>query len=130
MGPGQRVEFNQSEQIRMNPNGSILTIEGRGSRDGDMDDEANLVHHAFAVLRYDVASSAYRISSYKDGQFLDVEIGDSGFTWGFDLPQGQSQVRFSMGLNEQGQWHETGEYSPDGEQWYPNLSMTLDCVSD
>ncbi len=116
----------------MNLNSSILTIEGRGSRDGDMDDEANLVHHAFAVLRYDVASGAYRISSYKDGQFLDVEIeiGDSGFTWGFDLPQGQGQVRFSMGLNEQGQWHKTGEYSPDGEQWYPNLSMTLDRVSD
>ena len=72
MGPGQRVEFSRSEEIRMNLNSSILTIEGRGSRDGDMDDEANLVHHAFAVLRYDVASSAYRISSYKDGQFLDV----------------------------------------------------------
>ena len=116
----------------MNLNGSILVIEGRGSRDGDMDDEANLVHHAFAVLRYDVVSSVYRISSYKDGQFLDVEIeiGDSGFTWGFDLPQGQGQVRFLMGLNEHGQWHETGEYSPDGEQWYPNLLMALDRVGD
>ena len=53
----------------MNLNGSILVIEGRGSRDGDMDDEANLVHHAFAVLRYDVASSVYRISSYKAVSF-------------------------------------------------------------
>ena len=44
--------------------------------------------------------------------------------WGFDYP-GAGRVRFTIGLDAQGQWHEVGEFSRDGTQWMQNFEMTL-----
>ena len=63
-----------------------------------------------------------------DGQFIDAWIkpGEGGLTWSFDIP-GMGTMRYTMRINEKGQWHEIGEMSRDsGTTWNQFFEMTLD----
>ncbi|HET9481169.1 MAG TPA: hypothetical protein VFP98_05380, partial [Candidatus Polarisedimenticolia bacterium] len=70
---------------------------------------------------------AFRFDTYRAGENgVDAEASyEAGvFTWGFDAPTGQ--VRFRIRRTEEGEWHETGEFSPDqGTTWHPFFEMTL-----
>jgi hypothetical protein len=129
LGPGKRSEFNQTETVERKLEGSIITIEGRGT---DMQDASRVIHHAFATMAFDKPSGTYRMRAYKaDGSYIDAlaKVNDNGsVSWGFEMPK-MGQVRFTMELNAKGQWHETGEFSPDGTKWYQNFEMTLDKVA-
>ncbi|MDB5233629.1 MAG: hypothetical protein JWR44_622 [Hymenobacter sp.] len=129
LGPGKRSEFNQTESVERRLEGGILTIEGRGT---DLQDAKRVIHHAFATMAYDAPSSTYRMRAYKaDGSYIDALAtvnANGSVSWGFDMPK-MGKVRFTMELNAKGQWHETGEFSPDGTRWFPNFEMTLDKVA-
>lgn len=129
LGPGKRSEFNQTETVEQKLEGSIIAIEGRGT---DTKDDKRVIHHAFATMAYDAPSGTYRMRAYKaDGSYLDALAtvnANGSVSWGFAMPK-MGQVRFTMELNGKGQWHETGEFSPDGTKWFPNFEMTLDKVS-
>ncbi|GAA4358972.1 hypothetical protein GCM10023185_25130 [Hymenobacter saemangeumensis] len=128
LGPGQRSEFNQTEKVEQKLGGSIIAIEGRGT---DPNDDKRVIHHAFATMAYDAPSGTHRMRAYKaDGSYIDAlaTVNPNGsVSWGFDMPKA-GKVRFTMELNSKGQWHETGEFSPDGTKWFPNFEMTLDKV--
>lgn len=129
LGPGKRSEFNQTETVERKLEGSIIAIEGRGT---DSKDDKRVIHHAFATMAYDAPTGTYRMRAYKaDGNYIDAlaTVNPNGsVSWGFDMPK-MGKVRFTMELNAKGQWHETGEFSPDGAKWYPNFEMTLDKVA-
>ena len=130
-GPGQKNHFKQTEDVRKNLGGLILTIEGKGTAENPESGESTVIHHAFAVVFYDMRSQKFKMHSYKDGDFLDADAeidADGSFIWGFDLPGGDWKIRFTIRLNEKGQWYEIGEVSRDGELWYQNFEMTLDRV--
>lgn len=125
-GPGEKHHFNQTENIRGELGGSILTIHGVGRAD------AKVIHDAFAVISYDSKAQKYRMHSYKDGNFLDAEakVGDDGsFIWGFEHPRA-GKIRYTIRLNEKGRWVETGEFSRHGEKWVQNFEMTLDKIKE
>ena len=130
LGPGKRSEFNQTETVEQKLEGSIMAIEGRGT---DSKDDKRVIHHAFATMAFDAPSGTYRMRAYKaDGGYIDalaVVNPNGSVSWGFDMPK-MGKVRFTMELNGKGQWHETGEFSPDGTKWYPNFEMTLDKVGE
>jgi hypothetical protein len=63
-----------------------------------------------------------------DGQRVDadVKVAPNEMVWGFDDPR-IGRIRYTMRLNEKGQWHEVGEVSRDaGQSWFQFFEMTLD----
>lgn len=125
-GPNQIHQFTQTEKVQFELDGAIMIIEGKGIAKDSDPDNPRVVHNAFAVLNYDARSQSYLIRAYKsDGQFVDsdVEVKENGLIWGFEIPQGK--VRYTIEINDAGQWYEIGEFSRDGENWYKNFEMTL-----
>ena len=47
--------------------------------------------------------------------------------WAMETPGGQ--IRYTITLNDAGQWFEIGEMSQDGETWRQIFEMTLDRVA-
>jgi hypothetical protein len=123
-GPGRRLELRQEESVRRKVGGQILLVEGVGRRltDGVPGDTA---FNAVGVIDW-APDGGYRMRSYiLSGQRGDfpLTLADSGFAWGYDQPRGR--VRYTMRLTPEGRWHEVGEYSPDGQRWFPVFEMTL-----
>ena len=123
MGPGPRDEFNQTEIVRSTVDGAVMTIEGIGYAG---DNEGKKIHHAFGVIAYDPKSSELTFSSFMAGRpRLDTtpEVDGNTMTWGFSPPAG-GNVRYTI-VVEGDTWHETGEWSADGETWQQFFEMTL-----
>lgn len=123
----KKFYFNQTEDVQPELNGLILRIEGIGKTK----ENEKIFHHAFAVIYYDSDDQTLKMHSYKGGEFLETDamINENGeFVWGFDIKNGK--LRYTIGLNEKGQWHEIGEFSRDGKRWFQNFEMTLDKVED
>lgn len=117
--PGKRGEFTITETIQSKLGGVVLLIEGIG-KEGDQ-----TVHHALAVLSYDPQSKGYRMRSYlasgRTGDF-EVKVLDRGFEWG--IPHAQGSIRYTMKINDKGEWFEIGERSADGKTWQKFHEMT------
>jgi hypothetical protein len=126
---GKKETFVQNEDVRTVTDGSMVTMEGLG-QDGSA--EGKVVHRAFGVVFYDVMAQKLKIHAYKDGKFIaaDAEVAQDGsFLWGFDAPGGTGKIRYTIRINEKGQWYEVGQFSPDGgKTWFQNFEMTLDRV--
>lgn len=131
-GPDRKMNyFDQTEAVRSNLGGLILQIEGKGTMPDSISGEPVLFHHAFAVVSYDEKLEKFKMRSFKDGNFLetDAEIGEDGsFIWGFALPGNEVKLRYTISLNEKGEWFETGEFSYKGGNWIQNFEMTLSKV--
>lgn len=120
-GPGQRHEFNQREWVHRKLDGLLLTIEGLGEAEGE-----GVVHRAFAVVDYEDGAGKYRFTAYNRGLRIESEakVGENRMEWGMRSPQG-GHIRYRLWLTENGEWHEVGEFSPDGERWNQFFEMTL-----
>jgi hypothetical protein len=114
---GQRSEFDQTEKIQFKLDSTMVLIEGLGTSQG------KVVHNALAILTYDKSGDKLVFRSYlqngQNGEF-PAEIKDGKMYW-FPNPN----VRYIIGINDQGQWFETGEYKM-GENWSQFFEMTLD----
>ena len=126
LGPNKRETFKQHETVQSKLNGLTMVIEGLGkSKDGS----ERIVHNALAVISYDLQKKSFRFSAYlANGQSIDAEakITKDALEWGFT--QAYGTIRFTISLNEKGEWHEIGEINPDGKNWYKNFEMTLQKV--
>lgn len=114
---GQRHEFEQSESVQFKLDHTLLLIEGHGLAQGQV------VHNALAAVTYDKELEEYAFVSWLanglSGKYTAKLIGDK-FHW---YPNAYS--RYTLLINEQGQWYETGEMKR-GEQWVQFFEMTLD----
>jgi hypothetical protein len=128
-GPGEPKPVHVTERITGKLGGQVLLLEGLGTVPGPEGGEPIVVHQAFGVLSYDPASGEYRLRAFTaEGRSVDadVEVGDERLVWGFETPRGR--VRYTLALDEQGRWHEVGEFSPDGATWSSFFEMTLERV--
>ena len=129
LGPGQRHAFRQTEDVQRKVGGTVLLIEGLG-KSMDSSNAGAVVHNAFAVVSYDKEAKVFRWRAFRaDGSSVDTEAKVSGnmLIWGFRDPRG-GNVRFTIKLNEKGQWFEVGEMSRDGQTWLKFFEMTLNRV--
>lgn len=114
---GQKAEFDQTEKIRFKLDSTMVLIEGLGTSQGEV------VHNALALLTYDKAEDKLVFRSYlqngQSGEF-PAELKDGKLYW-FPNPN----VRYIIGINENGQWFETGEFKR-GENWSQFFEMILD----
>ena len=114
----------QTETVRVVASGEGIAVEGGGYALENGIPGAKPVFSAFGVIRR--TPSGYRIQAVThEGRYTDaaVDLKPGGFDWYFDVPGGK--VRFEMRIDEQGRWHETGAFSPDGQRWMPTIDMRL-----
>lgn len=127
MGPQNRDTVIMHESISPELNGTILKIKGTGYQITE-NGEKEIAHDAFAVISYDAANQKYRWQSWRipGGYFIEhePEITDDTFSWIMETPRGK--MKYKLQLNDKGQWHETGHFSQDGENWFPFFEMILD----
>lgn len=113
--------------------GSALLIEGihHDAKSGA------LVHHALAILAWDVARREYRMGTAlaqgRTGSYPG-RLEDGKFVWFIDPPPNAPKApltRYTIELDPPGRWFEIGESSFDGgKSWFKFLEMTLTRVAD
>ena len=127
MGPGKPQLTLMDEHVQSKLGGKALLINGLGNRKMEDGSAGDVVHEALAVISWDDAAKKYRFDAWtaRDGYVAAwIEPGDRKATWGFDTAQG-SRIRYTITIDEKGQWHEVGEFSRDGKQWMGFFDMTL-----
>ena len=122
---GDRETILQTERIERRLNGVVLVVEGTGREKNADGSPGEVVFQAFGVISYDPDRERYTFRAFRDGRSIDAETSlEAGvFTWSFETP-GAGHVRFRI-RNDQGAWHETGEFSRDGQEWHPFFEMRL-----
>jgi Protein of unknown function (DUF1579) len=125
---GTRQKSQGTETVQSKLGGLLLTIEGVHRRVVD----GEVVHHAFAVISYDEREKRYRLQAFTErGGYTDAKamVTDGKFEWGFRL-SATAEIRYTITLNDQGQWFEIGEISRDGQGWSKVIEMTLTRVKE
>ena len=119
-GPNQRYDIKQTENVELRLNGTLLLVEGKGYVND------SLAFNAIALFSYNPQKDNYKIESHLFDGKATVASGsfreDGSFQWGFSFPSGQ--IKYVITFDEDS-WHETGEFSRDGEQWYKTFEMNL-----
>jgi hypothetical protein len=129
-----RETSNISETVQYKLGGQIAVVDGLGMTKDPKTGAERITHQAYGVFSYDKTSEKIRFRYYKaetgeEGETL-VQIVDKGFTWGFDVNETGSKVKFTMRITEKGNWHEIGEFSRDGgKTWMKFMEMELSKVS-
>lgn len=97
---GEKQPFTQTETIRFKLDSTAVLIEGEGRHEGAV------IHDALAIITYDKGAGAYSFHSHlangRTGKFKAELIDDRLFWY-----PGES-MRYIIGINDQGQWYETG----------------------
>ncbi|QMU26688.1 DUF1579 family protein [Adhaeribacter radiodurans] len=114
MGPdGSKQEYQQTVEFRPKLKNSILQFTEAANRGQDT------VFQNIGMLGYDALKSKYTIQAYTNGGMqiqADVEVQDKKMIWRLPLPN--TLIRYTITLNEKGQWHQIGEGSADdGQTW-------------
>lgn len=125
-GPDQKHEVDQTETVQFKQQGVLLLIEGLG-RDAKT---GSIVHDALAVVSFDDASQKYSFTSWagagRSGAF-EAKVGSNRLEWGMKNAGGS--IRYTIVLNDKGEWFELGERSTDGVNWTKFFEMTLQKVA-
>lgn len=126
MDMGTRNAFRSSEIIERKLGGMLLLIEGKHFARMSGQQTDTVVHHALAIISWDPQAKLYRFRSNlangRSGDYTGI-FNDGAFIWHMTQPQGQ--MRYTIRLNDEGQWFEIGERSTDGATWTKFFEMTL-----
>jgi hypothetical protein len=127
MGPGRRDTVRQQERVEWKVGEEVLLIQGLGRTVEANTGEPRTVHDALATIAWDPERQRHVMWTYVGGRGAgspEVSVEPGRVVWGFESPGGR--VRFTIQLDEQGRWVETGERSADGGRtWQPFFGMTL-----
>jgi hypothetical protein len=123
-GAGKRETFTNTETVQMKLGGAAVLIEGLGKNE-----KGETAHNALGLLTFDAKKGVYNFRAHlANGDSLDItpEITDKSFIWGFRNEAAKGDIRYTITLNEKGNWLEIGEFSPDGgKQWFKIFEMEL-----
>jgi hypothetical protein len=125
-GPGEPQRFKGTETVESRLGGHVLVVEGRhlDPKDG------REVHHAFAVISYDPAQSAYRFRSHlANGLSGDhqAEWKEGAFVWSMEVPR-VGTMRYTIRIKGN-VWDEVGEMQREGV-WHPFFEMHMKRQAD
>jgi hypothetical protein len=125
-GPGERATFRSRETVRRDLGGMVLIVRGVHEAEAPDSGEPVVVHDAMAVLSPAREGEGYRFDSWlangRGGHF-DAKLLDPGvLRWTIPSPRGE--IRYTIRISNDGQWHEIGEIDIDGE-WHQFFEMNL-----
>ncbi len=109
-----------SEQVGRLP---VLVIDGLGRSKLD----GSTVHTALAFVSYDERAKTFRWHAFTaEGHQTDTvaKVGTNRVEWGLEISQ-RGRMRYTITLNEKGEWFEVGEMSQDAQTWHKFFEMTL-----
>jgi hypothetical protein len=90
--------------------------------------EEVIVHHALGAFSYDERAKLYRFRAWlASGMYTDAEArvtGEKSLEWQMNDPR-RGTTRFTIAVNDAGQWVELGEHSQDGKTWQKFFEMTM-----
>jgi hypothetical protein len=123
---GTTIKVNQEEKISWQLDSTLINIEGIG-RD-PVTNKKNF--HAYAIIFYNPTTQQVGMKSFTmEGRQTDAyfkTLAENQFEWGFELPNNRGKIKYLITLSTKDKtWNETGEFSQDGTQWYPFMSMDL-----
>ncbi|MFC4589602.1 hypothetical protein [Sphaerisporangium corydalis] len=119
---GVRQEFLQTERVRRQVGGLVISVEGEGR---DRADPRRVVDTALAVINYNDVTAQYRWEAFSQGFVTTVApvVGDDTFQWSLQTPS--TTIRYTLQFTRR-TWHEIGEFTLDGGQtWRQNFQMDL-----
>jgi hypothetical protein len=123
----QKKPFKVRETVTPKVGGKAILVEGRGTMTVESGQDV-AIHEALAVMTWDAVNDKYvwlPVTAREGYVQAHAEVGDKKIVWGFDDPRGP-KIRFTITLNEKGEWYEIGESSPDsGKTWHKFMDMTL-----
>lgn len=121
-GAAGPIEVAQSERVRPLIGGHALLIEGTGR---DPADTSRVTFRAAAVVSYDPKARRYAMQTFLPGgrgTRADVEAGPNRLVWRSET----GEVRYTIWLDDEGRWRETGEHTRDGgATWHRFIEMSL-----
>jgi hypothetical protein len=123
MGPKGRREFTIIETVQGKLDGLVLVVEGQGTSKED----GSSVHTALAFVSYDEQAKTFRWRAFTaEGRATDTEakVGADTLEWGLEIGQ-RGRMRYTIKLNQKGEWFEVGEMTQDGRTWQKFFEMTL-----
>ena len=122
----ERKEFTQTETISSKVDNTLLVIDGIGY---SKDNRDKVIHDAFGVISYNQEKKSITMVSFSStGGKMENKIkliDDKKLAWSFKDERGGT-IRFHEDFSEEGVWIENGEYSPDGQKWFPFFHMRLE----
>jgi hypothetical protein len=125
MGP-QRHAFRGAETVTRKLDGLALVVEGNHTAPVAGSKEERVVHSTLGVLAAQ-DDGTYAFHTWLANGLSGIHKGewkDGAFVWGMENPR-QGQVRYTIRLDAEGRWHETGESSRDGATWTQFFEMKL-----
>lgn len=126
MGPGPRLNAKASEVAQYRLSGHAMLIEGLGTAKTSEGGTEQTVHEAIGLITWDTQANRYVMHAMtaRAGHVEPViEVGDKTVVWSFDT--GHGKVRYTITIDDKGQWVEVGEFSQDGKTWNKFFEMTL-----
>jgi hypothetical protein len=123
---GPRLRSEGTETVESKLGGLLLTLEGVHRR-ASGDQSGQVVHHALAVVSYDEKVGRYRFQAFTErGGYADAHaiFTEGKLEWRLQVAP-SVEMRYTMTLNDMGQWFEIGEVSRDGKEWAKVFEMTL-----
>ena len=123
MPGGARETFTSWEKVQSKLEGVALLVEGLHKSKAT----GKVVHQTLAILSFDEAAKNYRfrtsLANGRSGDYTGKVVADNVFEWGMDTPRGR--IRYTIKLNDKGEWSEVGEFSADSTNWRKFFEMTL-----
>jgi len=123
MGQRGRKEFTQTETIQSKLDGLVLIVDGLGKSKED----GSTIHTALAFVSYDERAKTFPWRAFTaEGRQTDTvaKVGTDTLEWGLEFPQ-RGRMRYTIKLNDKGEWFEVGERTQDGQTWHKFFEMTL-----
>jgi hypothetical protein len=120
---GQRAEFELRESVQERSAGTVLLVEGHGTRTSGV--AKGRVSHDGIVLVYRDDAGALRWNGHEAASgVIDTELRTTSnkMSWSFKA-QGAT-IRFLITLDSN-RWKQTGEVSGDGANWTRFMEMSL-----
>ncbi len=123
---GITIKVNQEEKVTWQLDSLLLNFEGIG-KDPVTNKQA---FHAFALVFYNPDTKQLGMKSFtNEGLQTDAYftvVSENKFEWGFDLKENRGKIKYTITLSPKDKtWFEQGEFSPNGNQWYPFITMNL-----
>ncbi len=124
-GANQYQEIWSTAHVYYNVGGSILIIDEKGS---EIENRNNTTVEVLVLVYWDSVAKEYPARLYWSSKDGTGSVKAKGYVQDniLILKTNEAVDRFTIGLNEKGQWHEIGEISSDGgANWKRRFEMTL-----
>ena len=121
--PQGRKEFTRTETIQSKLDGVLLLIEGESKAK----ESGSIVHAGVALVSYDEQGKTFRLRAVtSEGLHTDTEakVGTNTLEWGLEIPE-RGRMRYTITLNDKGEWFQVGEMTQDGQTWHKFVEITL-----